>query len=60
MKKATKYINCAVCEKRRQCWNTEFYGELGERGKRPFPYDAVCSSFTCKKETAFTCKKETT
>lgn len=51
MEKATKYMNCAVCEKRRQCWNTEFYGELGERGKFPFPYDAVCSSFTCKKET---------
>ena len=52
-KKATEYRNCGVCDKRRNCWNTERYGDLGERGKRPFPRDAVCVSFTCntKKET---------
>ena len=52
MEEATKYRNCGVCDKRRNCWNTEHYGDLGERGKRPFPRNAVCTSFTCKdKET---------
>ena len=52
MEKTTEYRNCGVCEKRRQCWNTERYGEIGERGKRPFPRDAVCASFTCQKKEA--------
>ena len=51
MDRATEYRNYGVCEKRRQCWNTERYGEVGEIGKRPFPRESVCLSFTCKKET---------
>ena len=45
MDKPTEYRNCGVCDKRRQCWNTERYGDLGERGKRPFPTEAVCDFF---------------
>ena len=45
MGKATEYRNCSLCTKRRQCWKTERYGDRGERGKRPFPTEAVCDSF---------------
>lgn len=50
MAKATENRNCGLCEKRRNCWNTERYGDRGERGKRPFPREAVCDSFQLDKE----------
>ena len=46
MGEATEHRNCGLCDKRRNCWNTERYGDFGERGKRPFPREAVCASFT--------------
>lgn len=50
MAKATDNRNCGLCEKRRNCWKPERYGDRGERGKRPFPREAVCDSFQLDKE----------
>lgn len=49
MDKPTKYKNCSLCAKRGDCWDTKRYGERGERGKRPFPHEAVCSLFVIDK-----------
>lgn len=46
MEKPSEYRNCSLCAKRRDCWNTERYGDFGEKGKRPFPRDGVCSAFS--------------
>lgn len=46
MEKPSEYRNCGLCAKRRDCWNTERYGDFGEKGKRPFPRDGVCSAFS--------------
>lgn len=43
--KATEYRNCSVCEERTKCWNSETYGDRGERGKKPYPTDGVCLRF---------------
>lgn len=43
--KATANENCSLCEKRRGCWNSDRYGDRGERGKKPYPDKGVCQSF---------------
>lgn len=48
MEKANENRNCGVCAMRRNCWNTERYGDPGEMCKRPFPREVVCASFTCQ------------
>lgn len=42
-----RFKNCSCCELRRTCgtWNTERYGDYGERGKLPFPDNCVCMQF---------------
>lgn len=43
--KPTEYRNCSVCKERAKCWSGERYGDRGERGKKPYPTDAVCIRF---------------
>jgi hypothetical protein len=43
--KLTKYRNCSVCEERTKCWRSESYGDRGERGKKPYPTEALCIRF---------------
>lgn len=49
--KATKTTNCSMCEKRRDCWNDEAYGDRGEKGKKPYPNNCVCQSFRYDEKT---------
>jgi hypothetical protein len=48
MAKGNKFENCSCCARRKECWNTEAYGDTykaDERHKKPFPRDVACIKF---------------
>ncbi len=45
--KPSEYRNCFRCDHREECWSKEAYGQ--GYGKKPWPKDAVCMRFECKK-----------
>ena len=36
--------SCAYCVHRSECWNSSYYSDNGEYGKKPYPRDVKCET----------------